>query len=65
MNFDLNLFVRALGLAFVLEGLFWFAFPNGMRSMMSKMLEMNDREVRNFGLIGMAIGLATIWLVSF
>lgn len=65
MNFDFELFLRALGLAFVLEGLVWFAFPKGMRQVMSKVLEMGDGEVRNLGLIGIGLGLATICLAAF
>ena len=65
MNFDLELFLRALGLAFVLEGIAWFAFPNGMRTIMSKMLEMPEKELRSSGFIGIAIGLGIIFLASF
>ena len=62
MNFDFSLFFRALGLAIVLEGLFWAISPHGMRQVMTLALEKNNSELRNMGVLGIIAGLLVIWL---
>lgn len=64
MNFDLELFLRALGLAFVLEGLCWSLFPDGMREIMSQALSLESKNLRQFGLLGLILGLLVIFLAS-
>ena len=62
MNFDFSLFFRALGLAIVLESLFWSISPQSMRQVMTLALEKNNNELRNMGVLGIIAGLLVIWL---
>jgi uncharacterized protein YjeT (DUF2065 family) len=55
--------VLAVGLVLALEGLFYAAFPNLVKAMMVKALEMPDTVLRNGGLIAMGVGVGLIWLV--
>ena len=54
MQFDLALFLRALGLAFVLEGLCWALFPGGMRRAMASLLPRPESQLRLTGLAAVA-----------
>ena len=54
----------ALGLVLVLEGLFPFLSPGGWRRTFLRVLQMQDGQVRFFGLCSMLGGLALLWLVS-
>lgn len=56
-DFDAGLFFRALGLAFVIEGVLWAGFPGSMREAMSRAVAMPDRSLRLMGLSAMAAGL--------
>ena len=62
MQFDFALFLRALGLAFVLEGLCWALFPGGMRRAMAGLLSRPERQLRLAGLAAVAAGLLGIRL---
>jgi uncharacterized protein YjeT (DUF2065 family) len=56
-------FVAALGLAFVIEGLLWSAFPSQGRAFLEVVLTLPEATVRRGGLVAMAIGVAIVWLV--
>ncbi|WP_165177551.1 DUF2065 family protein [Desulfovibrio sp. ZJ369] len=62
MNFDFDLFLRALGLAFVIEGLCWALFPSGMRRALLSLLPLPASRLRLAGLAAMGIGLLAIGL---
>lgn len=62
MNFDLDLFLRALGLAFVLEGLCWALFPSGMRRALLSLAPVAASRLRLVGLAVAGIGLLAIRL---
>ena len=51
-----------LGLVMFVEGLPYFAFPDKMKYMVTKMLAMPDRVLRRFGLVLMVCGLLVIYL---
>lgn len=63
-NFDVGLFFRALGLAFMIEGILWAAFPGGMREAMAHAVTQPDRNLRAMGLAAMAIGLGVCALLG-
>lgn len=65
MDFALDLFLRALGLALVLEGLCWALFPGGMRRLMTALLDASGAQLRFAGLMGMAAGLLIIAAARF
>jgi uncharacterized protein len=57
---SMDFFLCVLGMVMIIEGLPYFAFPEQMKSWVSKMLEMPDGWLRRFGLVLMFTGL---WLV--
>ncbi len=63
MNFDLELFLAALGLAFIFESLPWTLFPEAMRKAMLHMTITPSSQLRRMGLFGIGLGLLIIWLV--
>ncbi|MBQ9452924.1 MAG: DUF2065 domain-containing protein [Desulfovibrio sp.] len=64
MNFDTELFLRALGLAIVLEGLCWTVSPKGMRHMLEQLLPLPEHQLRAIGLAALFLGLAVIHLAA-
>lgn len=64
MHFDIELFFRALGLAFVMEGLCWAVFPKAMGTAMLQLLHMPTQQVRTFGLLAVVLGTGLVWLVT-
>lgn len=55
--------VVALGLVLVIEGAAYALFPEGMRTMMRRALEMPPQTLRFGGLAAAVIGVAVVWLV--
>ena len=64
MEFNIELFLRALGLAVVLEGLCWTLFPGGMRRALLSLLPLPESRLRMVGLAALALGLLLVWLAS-
>lgn len=64
MQIDLELFLRALGLAIVLEGLCWALFPGGMRRAVSQLLPLPESSLRLVGLAALGVGLLLVRLAS-
>ena len=55
-QFDMGLFMRALGLAFALEGLCWALFPGAMRRVLAQLLPLSDSGLRLAGLAALLLG---------
>lgn len=55
-----SLFVTALGLLFVFEGILPFLSPSMWRRLMQQMCLQQDHAIRIMGLISMLIGLAIV-----
>ena len=51
----------ALALVLVVEGLFPFLSPTGWRRMFIQLLQLNDCQIRFFGLASILVGLLLIW----
>ncbi|WP_176451980.1 DUF2065 domain-containing protein [Rhodoferax sp. TH121] len=51
----------ALALVLVVEGLFPFLSPARWRRMFTQLLQLNDGQIRFFGLASILLGLLTIW----
>ncbi len=64
MEFNIELFLRALGLAVVLEGLCWTLFPGGMRRALLSLLPLPESRLRIVGLTALALGLLVVWFAS-
>ena len=54
----------ALALVLVVEGLLPFISPGGWRRMFTQLLQLNDGQIRFFGLITIVAGLLLLWVVS-
>lgn len=64
MEFNMQLFITALGLAFVLEGAVYFLGARAMSEMLRVLAERPHSELRLFGGLAIAIGLFLIWIVQ-
>lgn len=62
MRFDSTLFLSALGLAFVLEGLVWALFPGSMRRAMAQLIVTPSGGLRVLGVCAVGAGLLLVWL---
>ena len=51
----------AIGLVLVVEGLFPFASPQAWRRVFTRLLQMQDGQIRFFGLCSILVGLGLIW----
>ena len=54
----------AAGLVLVFEGLFPFVSPRGWRQMFLRIVQLQDGQIRFFGMLSILAGLALLWLVS-
>ncbi len=57
-------FWLALALMLVIEGLFPFLSPAGWKRMFQQILQMQDGQIRFFGLCSILAGLLLIWLLA-
>jgi hypothetical protein len=53
----MKLFLLALGLALILEGMPYFLFPRRLRELLAVLEDMPDTALRFFGLTAMCCGL--------
>ncbi len=51
----------SLGLLLIIEGLLYAVFPNRMKSMIQKMLEMNNNTLKWGGLMSAILGFIMLW----
>jgi len=51
----------AMALVLVIEGLFPFLSPAGWRRMFQQILQMNDGQLRFFGMCSLSAGALLIW----
>jgi uncharacterized protein len=58
-----SLFV-ALGLLFVFEGLFYALMPSKMKAAIASVLTQRDDQLRVFGTVAVALGVAIVWLAK-
>lgn len=58
------LFLKALCLVLIIEGLLPFASPKRWRTMMVIMAQVPDRQLRILGLVSMLFGVALLYLLS-
>ena len=58
----MRLFFLLFGLIFVVEGLFYFAFPHQMKQWMKKVQETSDSRLRAIGFVAMCLGLGIAYL---
>lgn len=61
---DSDTLLAALGLVFVFEGLLPLLAPTAWRRAFTQLLQLRDGQLRFFGLISVAAGLALIWALG-
>jgi len=54
----------ALALLLVIEGVWPFLSPGGLRHTLQRMVEQDDRSLRMAGLISMSVGVVLLYLVN-
>jgi len=57
-------FITAIGLVFVIEGLFYVIAPNRLKTMMAMMEEIPPETLRNLGVLAVGIGVAIVWVAK-
>ena len=55
---------QALALVLVIEGLLPFLSPSGWRRMFQQLLQLQDGQLRFFGLCSILGGLLVLWLLA-
>lgn len=58
-----SIFISAIGLLFVFEGILPFLSPRFWRNMMLPLLSQTDRAIRVMGLVSMLLGLLIVCAV--
>ena len=56
--------VIAFGLFLFIEGIFYALFPSKMKSMLQKLNEVNNNQLRTGGFVFAIIGFIIIWYVK-
>jgi uncharacterized protein YjeT (DUF2065 family) len=62
MHFQWKIFITALGLALILEGLPYFLGPEAVKKLVGKLIELPPATLGFFGLAGIIAGLALVAL---
>lgn len=65
MDVSFTTFVlSAIALVFVIEGLIYALFTDGIKRMMAVALSLPKEKLRSFGFIMAGIGLFLLWIIS-
>jgi len=56
-------FATALALVFVIEGILYSAFPDGMKRMVAQVVMLPASALRITGLVAACLGVAAVWLI--
>jgi uncharacterized protein YjeT (DUF2065 family) len=60
----LDTLLMALGLMLILEGLLPMISPRSWRSLFEQMLQLQEGQIRFFGMFMVVFGLLVIWLLA-
>lgn len=60
----MSVFGLAVALMLIFEGLMPLVAPNAWRQMFARLSELNDGQIRFFGLIAVAVGALLFWIQS-
>ena len=60
----MDVWLLALGLMLVLEGLLPMVAPTRWRRLFEQMLQLQDGQIRFFGVFMVLIGLALVWWIG-
>ena len=58
----MKFFVCVIGMVMVVEGLPYFAFPEKMKFVIQKVMDMPDKALQKYGFVLMLLGLCLVYL---
>lgn len=58
----MKFFLCVIGMVMIIEGLPYFGFPENMKQMMRKVMEIPDETLRKFGFVLMLCGLVLVYI---
>jgi uncharacterized protein YjeT (DUF2065 family) len=58
----MKFFLCVIGMVMVVEGFPYFAFPEKMKFVIQKVIEMQDKALQKFGFVLMVTGLCLVYL---
>ena len=58
----MNFFLCVIGMVMIVEGLPYFAFPEKMKFVIQKVIEMPDKALQKFGFVLMLAGICLVYL---
>ena len=58
----MKFFLCVIGMVMVVEGLPYFAFPEKMKFVIQKVMDMPDKALQKFGFVLMLLGLCLVYL---
>ncbi|MBW2491746.1 MAG: DUF2065 domain-containing protein [Deltaproteobacteria bacterium] len=58
----MKFFLCVIGMVMVVEGLPYFAFPDKMKFVIQKVIEMPNKALQKFGFVLMLIGICLVYL---
>ena len=58
----MKFFLCVIGMVMVVEGLPYFAFPEKMKFVIQKVMDMPDKALQKYGFVLMLIGLCLVYL---
>ena len=61
---EMRYFICVMGMVMIDEGLPYFAFPDKMKLVLRKLLEMPDGDLRKIGIMLMVVGLLLVYMAS-
>jgi uncharacterized protein len=61
----MELFLTALGLVLVIEGLLYALVPGQLKGMMARLMSVPEDQLRLAGLVAASVGVAFVWIVRW
>ena len=58
----MKFFMCVVGMVMVVEGLPYFAFPEKMKFVVQKVIEMPDKALQKFGFVLILVGICLVYL---
>lgn len=58
----MKFFLCVIGMVMIIEGVPYFGFPENMKQMMAKVLEIPESSLRKFGFVLMMLGLLLVYI---
>jgi uncharacterized protein YjeT (DUF2065 family) len=62
VRYAMKFFLSVLGMVMILEGLPYFAFPEGIKKWLVRVSEMPAAHLRTFGFTAMCVGIFLVYL---